>query len=405
MRSDLPLSFCRTRWVENSRVATRAINILPNLQSYLDQRIASKSELKSKSYSSMKENLSDKFLPLRLTAFNSIACILEKFLVKFQSDDPMVPYLYSDLYDMIYSLMKKVVKDDLIVGSTAKSIVKIDINNEKNLKGLDQVDLGFAVTEQISRSRQVLCRDDIKNFRMLYRAFIIVVINKLLSRCPLKFELVKGATCLDPKIFLDRSRNEGRLDLALKQLVSHKVIDGEEADQAKQVYMSLANNPSARDKAFTKEERLDDFWFKNMLKIESNEALLKMVQNILVLSHGQATVESGFSINDSTIVENQLEETLISYRRVYDHVLRLKVPVDQFVVSRGLINAVKASRSRYHSSLLKRKDDETQKAREIEYERKRIREEIIEKQEQHKRLKKESESLEKEINILKQIKV
>ena len=56
--------------------------------------------------------------------------------------------------------MKKLVKDDLILGSTAKSIVKIDINNKKNLMRLDQVDLRFAVTEQIRRSRQVLSRDD-----------------------------------------------------------------------------------------------------------------------------------------------------------------------------------------------------------------------------------------------------
>ena len=57
------------------------------------------------------------------------------------------------------------------------------------------MDLGFAVTEQIRRSRQVLSRDDIKNFRKHYRAFIIVIINQLLSRCPLMFEPVKGATC------------------------------------------------------------------------------------------------------------------------------------------------------------------------------------------------------------------
>ena len=125
----------------------------------------------------------------------------------------------------------------------------------------------------------------------------------------------------------------------------------------------------------------------------------------MILSHGQATVESGFSIYDSTIVENQLEATLISYRRVYDHILRLKVPADQFVVSRGLINAVKASKSRYRSSLQKGKDDETPKARERVDERKRIREEIIEKEEQQKRLKKDSETLEKEINLPKQRKV
>ena len=36
------------------------------------------------------------------------------------------------------------------------------------------------------------------------------------------------------------------------------------------------------------------------------------------MSHGQASVESGFSVNQSMLVENLQEESLIAQRQVYD---------------------------------------------------------------------------------------
>ena len=206
---------------------------------------------------------------------------------------------------------------------------------------------------------------------------------------------------------MNRTKNEGRLNLVLKVLVAHDAMSGEEADRAKEAYLSLANSSAAKAEAekYTNGERLDDLWLNKILKVDSSAELIKMVRNILVLSHGQATVESGFSINDATIVENQLEKTLIAYRRVYDHVLRLKVPVHELAISSGMMNAVKCSRSRYHSSLQKEKDVKSQRENEQEKERKRLREELIEKQEQQKKLRRESEALEKEINLLRQKRV
>jgi len=40
----------------------------------------------------------------------------------------------------------------------------------------------------------------------------------------------------------------------------------------------------------------------------------------MVLSHRQATVESGFSTNKRILVENQAEETLVGQRHVHDAV-------------------------------------------------------------------------------------
>ena len=45
-----------------------------------------------------------------------------------------------------------------------------------------------------------------------------------------------------------------------------------------------------------------------------------VVKMVLVLSHGQATVERGFSINKEEIVENQHVESLVAQSIIKDHI-------------------------------------------------------------------------------------
>ena len=40
---------------------------------------------------------------------------------------------------------------------------------------------------------------------------------------------------------------------------------------------------------------------------------------LMILSHGQATVERGFSGNGKLLVENVLTESLIAQRHIHDH--------------------------------------------------------------------------------------
>ena len=83
-----------------------------------------------------------------------------------------------------------------------------------------------------------------------------------------------------------------------------------------------------------------------------------MVCFLLVLSHGQAKVERGFSINKDILVENQKEKSLIAQRRVFDHVASLKVPLEDMELSRGLINAMRSSYSRYRAKLERQNEQE-----------------------------------------------
>ena len=183
----------------------------------------------------------------------------------------------------------------------------------------------------------------IVNFRKKVLFFLTSLISKLQERSPLKYPMVKGSTCLDPKIMLS-SKSEERLDIALKELIHHQRLTGAECDSAKNEFRRLANDPDVikQCKEFSKaEHRLDDFWLGQILRHHPDANPLKrMVSHILVLSHGQATVERGFNINKEMIVENQMDQSLIAMRFVYDHVNKMNVPLVDFVVPKGLINSV-----------------------------------------------------------------
>lgn len=66
-------------------------------------------------------------------------------------------------------------------------------------------------------------------------------------------------------------------------------------------------------------DRLDDFWFTWTTKHKLND-LLMTVKTLLILSHGNATVESGFSINEDLLVENLRHHSIINQRIVYDYI-------------------------------------------------------------------------------------
>ena len=268
------------------------------MRPFIEERVVTKTEPKCKSYEILKSGHADKLFILKLTLFNSIALSLEKFLVAYKSDYPMVPYLYTDLFDLITSLMKRVVKDEPIVGASAKSIMKIYVTDERNLKDPNNVDLGYAIIGQIRKNIASFKKEELLKFRKETRAFLVKIIEKLLQRCPLKYDLVKGATWLDPKLFLS-SKNFGRLDLALKVLVEKDKLSGAEADDTKEQYVTLANEHSARDvaKSFKRQDRPDKLWFGKLLKVMESTPLKKMVCILLVLSYGQAEVERGFSIH------------------------------------------------------------------------------------------------------------
>ena len=100
--------------------------------------------------------------------------------------------------------------------------------------------------------------------------------------------------------------------------------------------------------------RLDSFYFTLLSGKEEYKNLWGVVQLLLCLSHGQAEVERGFSINKETTAVNIKEKKLISRRAILDHLRHVsgwqKVNVDG-----EMILAASSARAKYQLHLEEKK--------------------------------------------------
>ena len=108
-------------------------------------------------------------------------------------------------------------------------------------------------------------------------------------------------------------------------------------------------------------ERLDVFYHK--LIIGSKEEFKKIrsvFQIVFLLSHGNARVESGFSVNADMLVENLKEESLIAQRRVYDLIVSSGGVLNVNITS-GIVTYARKAHSRYQECLKQKREKATNK--------------------------------------------
>lgn len=84
--------------------------------------------------------------------------------------------------------------------------------------------------------------------------------------------------------------------------------------------------------------------------MNGSQKLLNFLKKILILSHGNAFVERGFSINKEVIVENQLAKSLVAQRQVYDAIQALG-GLDNIVIDKQMILKIRNARSLYNEGL------------------------------------------------------
>ena len=109
-----PLPFCGTRWVDDEKVAVRAINIWNDVcQLYGFWQALPKSKRSSgKSYVTVKDATNDCLTKLRFFAY--IGGILQEFLTVYQCTKPMSPYLYDDLHGLLKDIVSKFLKSKVL---------------------------------------------------------------------------------------------------------------------------------------------------------------------------------------------------------------------------------------------------------------------------------------------------
>ena len=110
-----------------------------------------------------------------------------------------------------------------------------------------------------------------------------------------------------------------------------------------------------------------------------------VTKKLLILSHGQATVECGFSINIHVAVENLKEESLVAQRIVHDAITTAG-GVCQMPVTKSMLSYAQGARQRYMAYLEAEKEKVLKQNIEQNFNSKRKREcEEAEKMEAKKR--------------------
>ncbi len=83
--------------------------------------------------------------------------------------------------------------------------------------------------------------------------------------------------------------------------------------------------------------------------------LWTFVKLVLILSYGNASVESGFSVNSFILVENMHEDSIVAQRTVYD-AMQAAGGVLKVDINKTVQQFVRTSRSRYQDALQRQRE-------------------------------------------------
>ena len=399
--TQFPRKFCSTRWLEDAPVAERAIMIWPNIVKYVNETLKGpKGKVpKIQSFNTVQASTQDPFITAKRQFFVTQANMLQPYLQKHQMDDPMAAFMAQDLAYIVRSAMSKFVKKDVIdTASSSAKLVNIELEKEDNLLPPKDVDVGFAVkaiTEKLQKDRKV-SQLQIRSFFSECQTFLKAATAKILERCPLKYQLVRSLSALDPRhMALQPDDATRKFERLLAKLLMCRQFKADECDGAKRQFDVLLAEVQKYHKeefeAYTTCQRLDKFFFKVLAEKPHYNVLWKVVKLVLVLSHGQAGIERGFSENKDILSCNMGEDTVKAYRTVYDGVKHMKCEFHDILVSKELLKSCKQSRQRYSVFLEDQK--KAKKDSEAESNKQKLLSELKECQKKEKRLQSEASAL------------
>jgi len=174
-----PKKFCAVRWLQNIETSERAIKILPNLKKYVECVQGTNRKPSSYSYNIMVNCLKDNFLHAKIAFFQTLASDIEPFLKIYQTDSPLVPFLYTDLSNILKLVMERFVKAE-VLDKCNNNLTKIDVLNKENLIGPKKINLGYSTRAAIRLTNA--SEKDILQFRIECHNVLQIFCQKLLDK-------------------------------------------------------------------------------------------------------------------------------------------------------------------------------------------------------------------------------
>ena len=360
---EYPLQFCGHRWCENEDCARKAESLLDGYKKFVTYvsslKKSKQPDANNKSWQRLKAMIHDPILPAKLKFFEMVSEKLNVFLRGFQTDKPMVPFMATTLGDIIDDLLSRIILEDTLKKcDTLYQLLQLDIKDKNIRKPSTNVDIGFAARLKLDEANLSSTDHRVVAFKKEAGEFLAGLLTHLLEKSPLKFSIVRSAISINPIQMANdskRSKCINNFSILLQKLVKYERLLPKSAELAKEQYRKLFEIVDINKNVFQnfdlKSDRLDRFFSDFIGKNNAYEEVWKVFKLVFVLSHGQSSIERGFSINKQLLVENLKEKSLIALRTIEDHLSSSGETPESIKIGREMQQHARKASSRYREDL------------------------------------------------------
>lgn len=313
-------------------------------------------------YKRIRNQLSRKETPAELQFLKSVATYFNGFLAFFQREEPMIHLLHEKLFDFVKELYMRFLKNELVQtcktvsGLKALNVDNTDIHQQN--KFMEIGEKSRLVLSALPTEKQTIL---FLSMRKLYRTSSKYLLEKL----PLDNTILKSCRALQPQVRHTVWTVPSVKTLAIELAV--EVNTDTLGDECR-----MYQNETVPEKWC--KGRIDHYWrnffsMKNELGELKYPSLTKVMKAALVLSHGSADVERGFSESGGSITSNRIQLTEASINGILATRDGLKLYNGKphlVPITRELLNMGRSAHAHYVQRLEeKRKEQEDKKRAEI----------------------------------------
>ena len=281
--------------------------------------------------------------PAKLKFFSFVAGVLHPILVKYQSDKPMVPYMYQDLL----KLLRKLKPDIAANRSSAIDLKCIDLDDKNVIMKPKDMNIGFGTRNIIIelKRKDVITNTQTANFFTDVTKFIIFLVKQLFDKNPVEHN-IRNSLIIDPQVLVNE--NASLLQNKLKKLFTHlmkrNILTSVKCDKITEQFTDFTGSQlklyAEKFRCFESSTKdLDEFYF-NDINLQSFKELSFLVKTIL------ASAGRGFTVNNTVINVNMSEDSIVAKKIIKDHMISNKLTYESVQITNKLLCFVFTARQK-----------------------------------------------------------
>ncbi len=303
------LKHVECRWLTLEPAITRIIEQFDLLKQHFltDLPKTDKSVAGNSRYNRIKRHLESKDIPVQLHFLKSICVLFTTFLSYFQREEPLIHVLFDECTTLLRCVMGRFIRLEVIRQHDGEHLTEIDLEFPENQ--LKDIDIG----KSAKKAMKTIATEHHKLMLLGMKKFLIAATKHLQAKLPLHNTVIRHCRCLNP-IFRHEAWTIESVKVLVQKLPKSVQINEDQLCDEWRLYQleSVSDNCLKNDDGSIK--RIDHFW-RDIFNLQGNSEgskyprLTVFVKCLLVVTHGNADVERGFSQSSHSVTDDRVRLT------------------------------------------------------------------------------------------------